>query len=334
MIISKIKTERYIYFNMHAEEVVTSNFIKDDNAGIYCDRLQIETVQRIIDSLEGESNKTVVFDFSDIVDCQANLQKRLISLKNDEYKILLLNLNKNLCSELSLDSIKNLKNSEDEDCYLKFFMFEDDGDVTTELEINTPKLFENEFKNRIKNYIVKEHNEPHTSSFVYLIGFVDMKRFISYEKAFMMYSLYKLALKIKKELKDQLNEKPILVCQSLNSAYLVSILSTLLGLDIIIFDKIGPVNKLYNRLDSRILDKRKYIVVSDLVCLGTEVKIVKNLIHFIGGKCLGNISLIKTETLSKAHIKKVNATIAIFSIKKENNKELGYTITTDLEPVS
>ena len=49
---------------------------------------------------------------------------------------------------------------------------------------------------------------------------------------------------------------------------------------------------------------------------------------------LGNVSLIKTETLRKDHIKKENATIAVFSIRKENNRELKYDITTDLETLS
>lgn len=318
---------------MHAEEVVTSNFIKEDNAGIYCDRLQIETIQRIVDSLSRSEIKTIVFDFKDIIDCQPNLQKKLIELKNQNFKIILVNLKKKLCSELSLDSIKNPKNKEKDDWYLVFFMFEDGDDSITEIAPNVSHQFEYEFKKRISNYIDKNHNEPHTSSFVYLTAFVDMKRFISHEKAFMLYSLYLLALKVRKEMKDDLKEKPILVCQSLNSSYLVSILSTLLSLDILIFDKIGPVNKLYNRIDNSVSGKRKYIIVSDLVCLGTEVKIVKNLIQFIGGECLGNISLIKTETLSKSHILKVNATIAVFSIRNENNKELGYTIKTNLEAV-
>lgn len=51
----------------------------------------------------------------------------------------------------------------------------------------------------------------------------------------------------------------------------------------------------------------------------------------MGGKFLGNVSIIKTETLSKADIKRFDATIAVFSINKSNNKELGYNIKTDLE---
>ncbi|MDY8136085.1 hypothetical protein [Aquimarina sp. 2201CG5-10] len=245
----------------------------------------------------------------------------------------MINLKKSVCSELSLDTIENSKNNLKDETFLKFHLFEDENDNLTDIDLNIKILFENNFKTKIKNYIV-DHEKPHTSSFVYLTSFVDIKKFISNEKPSLIYSLYVLAMKIKSKWKLDLKENPILICQSLNSSYLVSILSTFLKLDILIFDSIGPVNNLYNRLDNNISEKRKYIIVSDLVCLGTEVKIVKNIINFIGGKCLGNISLIKTETLNNSDIKKINATISVFSIKKSNNKELNYNITTDLESLS
>lgn len=140
-------------------------------------------------------------------------------------------------------------------------------------------------------------------------------------------------MKIKNEWGKELDQKPILVCQSMNSAYIVSVLSILLKLDILILDKIGPIHTLYTRMDKSFSENRKYIVVSDLVCLGTEAKIVKNLILFMGGKYLGNVSLVKTETLEKAHIKRTDATKAVFSINRENNRELNYSITTDLLPL-
>jgi hypothetical protein len=333
MIVSKIITKEYIYFNLHAEEVVTSNFIEDDNSGVFCDRLQISTLNRVIDSLKKEKLNNVILDFNNIIKCQPNLNKVLIELKKDHYKIQLINLKKSICSELSLDTIENSKNNLKDEIFLKFHLFEDENDNLTDIDLNIKDLFENNFKTKIKTYI-EDHKKPHTSSFVYLTSFVDIKKFISNEKPTLIYSLYVLAMKIKTKWKLELKENPILICQSLNSSYLVSILSTFLKLDILIFDSIGPVNNLYNRLDNNISEKRKYIIVSDLVCLGTEVKIVKNIINFIGGKCLGNISLIKTETLNNSDIKKINATISVFSIKKSNNKELNYNITTDLEPLS
>ncbi len=335
MIISKIITENFIYFNLHAEEVITSNFIEDNNIGIFGDRLQISTIDRIIEAIKKLSLKTknVVFDFEFIKACQPNLNKTIIELKNEGYNIVFINILEELNRNLGFDSLKNGNNKLTNGTFIKFYLFENAEDPLTKIDINTNLLFESEFKQKIIKYF-EPHSKPHTSSFVYLTSYVDIKRFMSYEKELLLFSIYRLSIKIKHKWQNELNKDPILICQSMNSAYIVSILSTLLKLDILIFDKIGPVNKLYNRLDNNISDKRKYIIVSDLVCLGTEVKIVKNLIQFIGGKCLGNVSLIKTETLSKSDISKEDATIAVFSINKKNNKELNYNITTDLEPLT
>lgn len=332
MLISKIQADDYLYFNMHAEEVVTSNFIEGDNVGIFGDRLQINTFKRVFDVLLGEKDgiKNIVLDFQYINACQLNLNKLLFDLKQKGYKILFINIKKALCDELALSTISNKENIIIDDIYSRFFLFEDSEDPFTSAVIDPGVLFDKIFKKKIKLYIDK-HSKPHTSSYVYLTSYVDVKKFISMEKELMLFSLYKLALKIKREWKVEIEKDPILICQSLNSAYIVSVLSNLLKFDILILDKIGPINKLYNRPDRSISQSRKYIVVSDLVCLGTEVKIVKNIIQFIGGKFLGNVSLIKTETLSKADIKRVDATIAVFSINKSNNKELQYNIKTDLE---
>jgi len=332
MIISKIVTLNFIYFNLHAEEVINSNYIKDDKSGIYGDRLQISTIDRIAEEIDKDNfaSKNIVFDFKFINACQPNLNRTVINIKNKGYKILLIDISKKLCEELAFDSIENSNNTLQGDIFTKFYLFENAHNNFTNIEIKPADIFYEEFKSTIKKYI-NPHSLPHSSSFVYLTSYVDMKKFMSYEKELLLFSIYKLAIKIKTKWQNEIEYGPILICQSMNSAFIVSILSTFLKLDILIFDKIGPINKLYNRLDNTISDKRKYIIVSDLVCLGTEVKIVKSLIQFIGGNCLGNVSLIKTETLKNTHIIKENATIAIFSIKRANNKELNYDIFTDLE---
>lgn len=330
MIISAIKTDKYTYINIHAEEVVTSNYLENDNSGIYGRRLQIVTLIRIFDSLDREAQKNIVLDFNNIERCQPNLNKTLIEQKNKGYKLAFIHLRKAVCDELSLSTVSNTKTKLAGDVYSRFFFFENDTDELTNIEFDVPALFERTFKEKLIPFIDK-HDKPHTSSYVYLTSYVDIKKFLSHENEFMLFAIYKLALKIEREWKVEIDKDPILICQSMNSAFIVSVLSNLLKLDILILDKIGPINKLYTRVDNTIVADRKYIVVSDLVCLGTEVKIVKTLIQFIGGKYLGNVSIIKTETLKKADISRKEATIAVFSINRSNNKEMQYTIETDLE---
>jgi len=331
MIISKIASPDFIYLNLHAEEVISTNYVKDGHSGIYVDRLTVETAKRAFEEVTSDSTaKNLVLNFRHINACQKNLNKTIIDLKNEGYKILLINLKKDVCEDLSLTTISNPKNVADGEVWLRYYFFEDPEDAFTNVVVSIDELFKATFQTKIKPFI-DLHKKPHASSFVYLTSYVDIKKLLSHEKDLMLFSLYKLANKIRKEWENEISKDPILVCQSMNSAYIVSVLSNLLQLDILILDKIGPINKLYNRMGSTISADRKYIVVSDLVCLGTEVKIVKNLVQFMGGKYLGNVSLIKIETLADEDITGADATKAVFSINRTNNKELNYNITTDLE---
>lgn len=359
MIVSKLYTEHFIYYNLHCEEVITSNFLNDLDLGIFCDRLNSETVRRVVADIEQEptatQNKNIAFDFDKIEAIPLNLKTEFTTLRTQGYNIVFINIAKEIVEDSSFNILNHQSNVTCElefldketsslrkkDGYHRFYYNEDDNNFYP-IEKKIQDVFKEHFKDTLIRYS-EEHDKEHTSSFVYLKSYINLKKFISHEKELYTYSVYLLACKILKEWKKKgyipyyqpqmqpKSDTPVLVCQSMNSAYIVSILSILLKLDVLILDKIGPINKLYSSLNKNIVENRNYIVVSDLVCLGTEVKIVKNIIQFLGGTYLGNVSLIKTETLRKEDIKRKDATIAIFSIDRTNNKELRYHIKTDLE---
>ena len=357
MIISRLTAENFNYYNLHSEEVVTSNFIEDINQGVFYDRLQSITLDRLQIDIEENIPKdsNIAFDFKHIEGVQPNINTYFSALKKIGFQIVLLNITEELILSLGFDSIANRNNVSStltfydkgtlqprtKNGFSTYYLFEDATNSFIPENFKIDEIFNLKFKEALSKYR-ENPTAPHTSSFVYLVTYFNLKKFISVEKSLCMFSIYKLALKILKEwrengpipfYKEGENKElapPILVCQSLNSAYLASILSNLLKLDILILDKIGPINRIYSSLNKSIIENRNYIVVSDLVCLGTEVKIVKNIIEFLGGKYLGNVALIKTETLKKKDIQKKEATVAVFSIDRTNNVELGYFITTDL----
>lgn len=359
MIVSKLYTEHFIYYNLHCEEVITSNFINDIDLGIFCDRLSSETVKRVVADIEQEpeatQNKNIAFDFDKIEATQPNLKTEFNGLRAKGYNIVFTNITLEVIEDFGYNILNHQSNITGELEFLdkdtssirkkegyKRFYYNEDQNNFYPIEKNIQEVFKEYFKVKLEPYS-EEHDKEHTSSFVYLKSYINLKKFISHEKDLYIYSVYLLACKILKEWKKKgyipfyrpqmvpKPDTPVLVCQSMNSAYIVSILSNLLKLDVLILDKIGPINKLYSSLNKNIVENRNYIVVSDLVCLGTEVKIVKNIIQFLGGTYLGNVSLIKTETLRKKDIKRKDATIAIFSIDRTNNKFLRYHIKTDLE---
>ncbi|GAB3417282.1 hypothetical protein [Niabella aquatica] len=338
MIISHINTEHYAYFKLHAEEVISSNYLNDNNEGIYIRSLQFETVNRVYEHIKSIAlnNKYIVLDFEFIDYLQANILDKIVDVRDLGYHLVFINLAPSILTSLSVKTVVNHKNVKNTiKGFDIFYFFSDESCEMYDVEINSRKIFYEEFKSRLKkgNYIV-EYNKVHTSSFVYLKSFIDLKKFISHETPFIYFSIYYLAVKLKKKWSSYLDKNPILVGQSLTSAFVVSILSKLLKLQILIFDKIGPITKLYNKLDKPNFENKNYIIVSDLVCLGTEVKITKNLIEFSGGKYLGNISLVKVETLTRDDMRldNIDRTISVFSVSDKNNIELNYNIYTNLKP--
>lgn len=337
MIVSLIKNVDYLYFSLHAEEVFTSNYIKDNNEGVYVSSLQFETVDRLLNFVSSstfEEQKYIILDFRNIHHIQANLISKIIEIRQLGYNLVFKNVVEEIFESLSLNIIDNAKNFlNTNQGYDTFYYFTSESEAIYSIDLNE-KIFNQEFERKIKNYIV-EYGKKHTSSFVYLTSFIDLKKFISNEKPFIYFALYKLAMKIKYKWNQEIKANPILVSQSLTSTFIVSILSKLLKLDILVFDKIGPITKLYNKLEKHNFDSRKYIIVSDLVCLGTEVKITKSLIEFSGGQYLGNVSLIKIETLTREDLKldNIDRTISIFSVTDENNEALNYFIYTNLKPM-
>ncbi|MDR6761627.1 nucleoside-triphosphatase THEP1 [Flavobacterium sp. 2755] len=337
MIISRIVREGYVYFNLHAEQTISSTFY-DGDIGIEVSEIFGSALSRIDEDIlliNDISEKAVYLDFIRIDNAYKNLDTILMSLSKKCKIILLLNLKDVVYNQLQIELISgnifNKRNSDNSG--YEMFYFEKKS-IQYEY-IFEDEIFQEEFKNLTQEFTEKNINEFHQSSSVYLPKYINIKKMISRRKNFFIFSLYQLSIKIKKLWLDNISidneELPILICQNLNSSFISSILSSLLKLDVIILDHLGPVNTMYSSLNSKIEENKKYIIVSDVVCLGTEVKIAKNLITFLGGKVYGSVSVVRINTLEDKHLleleKKVK-TISVFSITKENNQGIDFEIKT------
>lgn len=340
MIISKIVKNNIIYYKLHAEQTVTGTFLDEPGSGIFEEILTHTTIDKLVSDTEILTPKEfiLVLDFSNIKGCQNNIKKKIIQLIHKFKCIVLTNITKKIIEDIEVGIFQNPNNIEVNDCFLKFVL---SNETIEAIDLDIESVFIEEFLARLKKHVeprVEGMDIVHDSSSVYLTSYINIKSFISLEKSFFIYSIYQLAMKIREhwkiELKSEIiNQKPILICQNLNSSYITSVLSSLLKLDILILDKIGPINKIYSTLDRKIEESKNYIVVSDLVCLGTEIKIAKSIIEFLGGIYLGNVSIIRVETILKKD-KSYLDTECVFNITNENNKEIGYEIKTALNLVS
>jgi len=327
MIVSKIFWGDTVCYNMHVEQIITSTYLDDGGRGVEDTILTIDTLKRILDDCS--SSFCTILNFDKIISFQSNLITVLKNIKDASKNLILINVADEIVNGQHLNTYKNINNILIKNTYKVLYM--DDNNSIIDYDFYNEELFKLDFKEKLKRHIDSSNKKAHTSSSVYLESYVDVKEFISLDYNFTIFSVYKLALQLKEKwLSMPTFDDPILVCQNSNSAFIASLLSGLLSLDILILDKIGPINKLYKRLGSTIIENKNYIVVSDFVCLGTEVKIVKNLIEFSGGKYLGNVSLIRVETLESTD-KTYKDALSVFEITKANNKDLNYFISTNLE---
>ncbi|MCB9261563.1 MAG: hypothetical protein H6607_04245 [Flavobacteriales bacterium] len=340
MIISKIKISNCLYYHLHAEQTITSAFVDNGNIGISEQLVNETTLIKIIEDYSKEVEdkpEVVVLNFENINAIQNNQLSKISDLKSLNTNLVLINVKKELIKELNLLSLFNNENNiiDEDNNYLVFNCFETGK---FQVSYSTQEIFKIHFLNLLKEKHIKQlegEEKYHSSSSVYLSKWINIKKFISIDKEFFLYAIYNLAVKTYQKWFKSLipldNEnKPILVCQNLNSSYITSILSTLLRTDIVILDQIGPINKMYSTLDSKIETNKKYIVVSDLVCLGTEIKIAKSLIEFLGGKYLGNVSIVRIQTIDPVYRSFEDAE-CVFVVDKESNKEIGYKISTALD---
>jgi len=339
MIISKIKISSCLYYHLHAEQTITSAFVDGGNIGVSEQMINETTLVKIINDYRNDIEKpeVLILNFENTNAIQNNQISKIIELKNLNPNLILINIKKELIKELNLLSLyDNENNVTDEDNnYLVFNCFE-----TGRFQIShsTQEIFRTHFLKLLQDNYTKPLDGKemyHSSSSVYLSKWINIKKFISVDREFFLYAIYNLAIKTYQKWFKYLNpidneSKPILVCQNLNSSYITSILSTLLRTDIVILDQIGPINKMYSTLDSKIETNRKYIVVSDLVCLGTEIKIAKSLIEFLGGKYLGNVSIVRIQTIDPIY-RNFEDTECVFVVDNETNKEIGYKISTALD---
>ena len=338
MIVSKIKIRNKLYINLHAEQSVTGTFEdislldNDLRTGIFCKVLTKSTMQRIVKYFENDELNFdyLVIDFHGIQDLQKHNEALFFRLLDAlaEKTIVLQNITQSVLNRLSLSSL--LKN---EKPFHSLIAIKNKSQVNEKkFSINeSNEVFEKEFESKLKKYSSNHKNKFHYSSSIYLPRFINIKKFIENDKSFFLYTLYRLAIKMSigndnRTWQIKENDKDVvLFCQNLNSSIIASILSNFLLLDITILDHIGPINKLYYGFEDKIQKDKNYIIVSDVVCLGTEVRIAKNLIEFSGGNYLGNVSIVRVNTVLDKH--RFNDIEAVYEISKDKNP-INYKILT------
>lgn len=348
---SAITKNSIIYISLHCEQVYQnfgfyeSNMPSDSNHGIFVTELKIDTIERVRKSIEADLHNfsSIVLDFNGINESRnASSEFDLILIFATEKKISLslLRVCEKLYSDLKLKLFKqkNIKNIKEQDTEFYTDIFYRCDEVSTQdYDSYIQSLYEDAFVKRLKGndgYLEKNTKSYSDSSNVYLPKYINIKHFIE-ERTLTYLGLYLLCKKaISQNLIKEYNKrtevkKTLLFFQSLNGAFIASIISKLALLDMAYIDHIGPINKIYRTiLRNNFDDQNHYLIISDVICMGTEIEIAKSLIQYENSIVIGNITIVKIEAIKG---KKELETCSLFKLTKENNNETNYIIETEFK---
>lgn len=127
---------------------------------------------------------------------------------------------------------------------------------------------------------------------------VYVNKYINVKSLFLNYNYMVLVVKglkelIKTKFKSDLSDS-ILLGVSNNGIILANLLSYELQIPVQSLNRLGPVYCLDKQTDrNKQFSNNKYILISDVVCMGGEYKMAKGIVDILGSKLLGGICVVK-----------------------------------------
>lgn len=334
MLISKYIRNNYCFICMHAEESYHSLGFSEraDKLGVRRSVLTFQTIKKMQDDSESDMSniKYIVLDFNRIDTIDHNGVQNLIGfiekMISQKINVIFNNVNERLFQEYFKDNpFYKGSNPRKKLSEIIFWLIDhtfDYLDLKKQLNEEHKKMLD-EIRDKAVELMLSDNQEERLSSRIKLEKYFDFKKLMSkYE--YVLYLLYLMAVELTDNSNIYSNPDYVLFCQTINGAFVATILSELLSIDFIYLDHIGPINSTYRgSFETRLKPEKKYFIVSDVICMGTEVRIAEGIIRFIGGKYGGNISFLRVNLLPKP-LENEYAFIEIKSDSKWN-----YTVKTE-----
>lgn len=349
MLYSMLRNKNYMYLCIHAEEALRipsqtfrNDFSQNDSEynntrGIYTTTLSAIT----IDEIKNEKiEQNFIVDFKNIRDIGMN---NLISFRDvinrliasNKYVILI-----NLCNELTrlFEDVLNNKQIP----FDKIIQPENGYSICIntkkrklfqnyeEIQKGIDELHEDEIRRVVENCSDDNESRCHTSSPVYLDRYIDVKQMINSSNRIFHYFIYLLAQKmINKGIIAQSyeqNQNKLLFFHNMNGSYIATLLCLLTRINMVYLDHLGPVTAVHRKnFQNSINDKYEYIIISDIVCMGSEIGRAQTIIEYNGGQYIGNVCVADVETVVSDVDKR---RISLTTIKASCNY-VKYTIRTE-----
>lgn len=346
MLYSVLNDESTCYVNMHAEcalHVYVNDFMEEDSIksatrclrGMYCGKVNADVLQNLYNYTY--EDKDFCVDFKWIEEILDNNLVSFVSYIKREFCaknriVYLLNIQQKIFDRMGIES--GFQVIEKNDSTISVILGKGkDAKLYTELLERKEVIFKEKLEKVISECTVEQlqNERKHASVPVYLSKYINIKEMAENNLRFFRLGIYYLALDmIQKGIMSReyhYNKDKVLFFHTMNGGFVATQLAQLFNVDMVYLDHLGPLGIMHRKhFEKSILDMRKYIIVSDVICLGGEVSRAKTIIEYCGGEVCGEICVVDIKTVENDRNEN---RISLYTVSKMQNK-LGYLIETDL----
>lgn len=348
MLFSKLEINNTLFIFLHAEVVFRNFGDRSQNFGYFgrifgdehgCNTIDEPTICDIYNYLEKNETPDKIIIDCEKIDGAYNISTgigKIIDICNNRGKDLAFcRMSEELYADSKIHQYR-LSDSHNEDDTCNVYSTGCSKTIVTDDEIY--ELYKQRIVEKINsNYIIERKGEEaysHSSN-VLLPKYINIKTFIE-QRDISFLGLYLLCKKA--ECLGLINDpksgekRPLLFFSSMAGSYLASVFSKLACVDMVFLNHLGPKKKLYReRHKDQLLSDRDYLIISDVVCLGSEIERAKTLIEHAGGKLKGILSIVLVEVVSeRPSTENKIEKVALLTLSKGNNP-INYQIKTDFQ---
>lgn len=191
------------------------------------------------------------------------------------------------------------------------------------------RFFYYDIKNNPQYSFVKGDLKYLESSNVYVNKYINVKSlFLNYD--YMILVVKGLKELIKTKFKSDLSDA-ILLGVSNNGIILANLLSYELQIPVQSLNRLGPVYCLAKQTDRNDqFNNNKYILISDVVCMGGEYKMANGIVDILGSKLLGGVCVVKIRNVYRNQRENnVYALLDDINGLEVDGEKIGYQIYVD-----
>ncbi len=308
---------RFKYIPIHLNVIFNGTYQKFKET--YLTQELVDEIYKVIETEEIDQ-EIVILDFNNIMGVESRVFEKFKSFQGERY-ILFINLGTLCYKNIILTDLKDRITSE-ESLNIAYFNNSKDRIMSMFSTNNIEAEIEN-LKNRIvASYLYnnkEDNNSELESTPVKSNIYINIKAIFSSVKIYLLV-IYILCEKINNSI--ELKDIKAFVSVNNNSAILSCLIGQILDKESLYLINLGPNITLKNRaIIDKLVAKKKYVLVFDFICLGTEYKLAKTILDIKEAKlelAVGVSSFINLEIKDKVK--------NIFLVNDENVVDFKYSI--------